>query len=148
MLRLELLPILLTLFLMGFLDTLGTLVGVGAAGEMLDEKGNLPQIERPMIVDAVSCIASGLIGTSTSGAYIESATGIREGARTGLAALVTAGLFALSLFFLPLLEPAADDALRLCTGARRGRDPDGGLGPPDRLRRSRPSWCRRSRRWR
>lgn len=104
-LRLELLPILLTLFLMGFLDTLGTLVGVGAAGEMLDEKGNMPQIERPMIVDAVSCIASGLIGTSTSGAYIESATGIREGARTGLAALVTAGLFALSLFFLPLLEP-------------------------------------------
>lgn len=104
-LRLELLPILLTLFLMGFLDTLGTLVGVGAAGGMLDEKGNLPQIERPMMVDAVSCIASGLLGTSTSGAYIESATGIREGARTGLAALTTAALFALSLFFLPLLEP-------------------------------------------
>lgn len=105
MLRPELFPILLTLTLMGFLDTLGTLVGVGAAGEMLDERGNLPQIERPMLVDAVSCIAGGLIGTSTSGAYIESATGIREGARTGLAALVTAGLFALSLFFLPLIAP-------------------------------------------
>lgn len=104
-LRLELLPILLTLFLMGFLDTLGTLVGVGAAGEMLDERGNLPQIERPMVVDAISCVASGLLGTSTSGAYIESATGIRDGARTGLAALVTAALFALSLFFLPLIEP-------------------------------------------
>jgi AGZA family xanthine/uracil permease-like MFS transporter len=48
---------------------------------------------------------SGLIGTSTSGAYIESATGIREGARTGLAALTTALLFAVSLFFIPLLEP-------------------------------------------
>jgi len=104
-LRPELFPILLTLLLMGFLDTLGTLVGVAAAGGMLDEQGNLPQIERPMAVDAISCIASGLLGTSTSGAYIESATGIREGARTGLAALVTAGLFALSLFFLPLIAP-------------------------------------------
>src|SRR5262249_13195302 len=48
---------------------------------------------------------SGLIGTSTSGAYIESATGIREGARTGLAAVTTAVLFIISLFFIPLLEP-------------------------------------------
>jgi adenine/guanine/hypoxanthine permease len=104
-LRLSFLPILLTLFLMGFLDTLGTLVGVGAAGGMLDEKGNLPQIERPMMVDAVTCMFSGLVGTSTSGAYIESAAGIREGARTGLAAVTTAGLFAASLFFIPLIEP-------------------------------------------
>lgn len=104
-LRLSFLPILLTLFLMSFLDTLGTLVGVGAAGGMLDEKGNFPRIERAMTVDAVACIASGLVGTSTSGAYIESATGIREGARTGLAAVTTAALFALSLFFIPLVEP-------------------------------------------
>ncbi|HEY0592884.1 MAG TPA: NCS2 family permease [Thermoanaerobaculia bacterium] len=104
-LRLAFLPILLTLFLMSLLDTLGTLVGVGAAGEMLDRDGNLPQIERPMTVDAIACMLSGLVGTSTSGAYIESATGIREGARTGLAAVTTGILFALSLFFLPLLEP-------------------------------------------
>jgi AGZA family xanthine/uracil permease-like MFS transporter len=104
-LRLSFLPILLTLFLMSFLDTLGTLVGVGAAGGMLDEKGNFPQIERPMMVDAVTCMFSGLVGTSTSGAYIESATGIREGARTGLAAVTTAALFALTLFFIPLVEP-------------------------------------------
>jgi len=103
--RLSLVPVLLTLFLMGFLDTLGTLVGVGALGNMLDEKGNFPQIERPMLVDAVTCMFSGLVGTSTSGAYIESATGIREGARTGLAAVVTALLFGLSLFFIPLIEP-------------------------------------------
>jgi AGZA family xanthine/uracil permease-like MFS transporter len=104
-LRVSFLPILLTLFLMSFLDTLGTLVGVGAAGGMLDEKGNFPGLERPMTVDAVSCMISGLLGTSTSGAYIESATGIREGARTGLAAVTTAILFALSLFFIPLVEP-------------------------------------------
>lgn len=98
-------PVLLTLFLMSFLDTLGTLTGLGAAAEILDEKGNFPQIERPMLVDALTCMFSGIVGTSTSGAYIESATGIHEGARTGLAALVTAGLFALSLFFIPLIEP-------------------------------------------
>lgn len=104
-LKLSFLPILLTLFLMSFLDTLGTLVGVGAAGKMLDDEGNFPAIERPMMVDAASCMFSALVGTSTSGAYIESATGIREGARTGLAAITTGLLFLLSLFFIPLVEP-------------------------------------------
>lgn len=104
-LKLSFIPILLTLFLMSFLDTLGTLVGVGAAGQMLDEKGNLPEIEKPMTVDAIACVLSGLVGTSTSGAYIESAAGIREGARTGLAAVTTGLLFAVSLFFVPLVEP-------------------------------------------
>ena len=104
-LRLSFLPVLLTLFLMSLLDTLGTLVGLGAAARLLDEHGNFPEVEKPMIVDALSCTFSGLIGTSTSGAYIESATGIGEGARTGLASVVTAALFAISLFFIPLFEP-------------------------------------------
>ena len=104
-LRITFLPILLTLFLMSLLDTLGTLVGLGAAAGMLDEKGEFPEIEKPMMVDAVTCVFSGLVGTSTSGAYIESSAGIREGARTGLASVVTASLFALSLFFIPLFEP-------------------------------------------
>jgi AGZA family xanthine/uracil permease-like MFS transporter len=94
-LRLSFLPILLTLVLMSFLDTLGTLVGLG----------DIPDIERPMTVDAIACIASGLLGTSTSGAYIESAVGIREGARTGLAAVTAAILFGVSLFCIPLIEP-------------------------------------------
>jgi AGZA family xanthine/uracil permease-like MFS transporter len=96
---------LLTLFLMSFLDTLGTLIGVGAAGEMLDEHGNFPDMERPMLVDAVSCTFSALVGSSTSGAYIESAAGVREGARTGLAAVTTALLFGAALFFIPLVQP-------------------------------------------
>jgi AGZA family xanthine/uracil permease-like MFS transporter len=104
-LRLSFLPILLTLFLMSFLDTLGTLVGVGAAGGMLDDKGNFPHLERPMLVDALSCVFSALVGSSTSGAFIESATGVRAGARTGLAAVTVALLFALSLFFIPLVAP-------------------------------------------
>ena len=104
-LTISFLPVLLTLVLMSFLDTLGTLVGVGAAGNMLDKDGNFPQVGKPMMVDAVSCIFASLVGTSTSGAYIESATGIREGARTGLAAVVTALLFLAALFFLPLVAP-------------------------------------------
>jgi AGZA family xanthine/uracil permease-like MFS transporter len=72
---------------------------------MIDEQGNFPDIEKPMMVDAAACVFSALVGTSTSGAYIESATGIREGARTGLAAVTTAALFAASLFFIPLVEP-------------------------------------------
>jgi AGZA family xanthine/uracil permease-like MFS transporter len=107
-LRLSFLPILLTLFLMSFLDTLGTLVGVGAAGGMLDKDGNIPDIERPMLVDSLACMFSAVIGTSTSGAYIESATGIREGARTGMAAVTTAVLFAVALFFIPLVAPLQD----------------------------------------
>jgi AGZA family xanthine/uracil permease-like MFS transporter len=104
-LSLALLPLLLTLFLMSFLDTLGTLVGVGAAGGMLDERGNFPDLHRPMLVDALSCVFSALVGTSTSGAFIESAAGVRAGARTGLAAVTVALLFAASLFFLPLVTP-------------------------------------------
>jgi len=104
-LQLSFLPVLLTLVLMSFLDTLGTLVGVGAAGNMLDKDGNFPQVERPMMVDAVSCVFASLVGTSTSGAFIESATGIREGARTGLAAIVTGLLFVAALFFVPLVAP-------------------------------------------
>lgn len=104
-LTLKHLPILLTLFLMGFLDTLGTLVGVGAAGNMLDEKGNFVDVEKPMVVDAISCIFSSLMGSSTSGAFIESAAGVREGARTGLASIFTGILFACCLFLIPLLTP-------------------------------------------
>ena len=104
-LRPHLLPVLLTLFLMGLLDTLGTLVALGSAAGLADKDGNLPDIEKPMMVDAASCMFSGLVGTSTAGVYIESATGIRDGARTGLAALTTGFLFLASLFFIPLVEP-------------------------------------------
>ncbi len=104
-LNLTFLPILMTLFLMSFLDTLGTLVGVGASAGMLDEKGNFQEVEKPMMVDALSCILSSLVGSSTSGAFIESAAGIREGGRTGLTALVVALLFVVSIFFIPLVVP-------------------------------------------
>ena len=100
---------LLTVFMMAFVDTLGSLIGLSAKAGFLDENGQLPQIERPMLADAIATTVAGLIGTTTSGAYIESATGIAAGGRTGLTAVVTAILFASALFFAPFVTaiPAA-----------------------------------------
>lgn len=102
LLKMEMVPVLLTLALMGFLDTLGTLMALGAASGELDAEGRLPGIERPMAVDASASMLAALLGTSTTGAYIESAAGIREGARTGIAAMVTAAGFVFLLLFVPV----------------------------------------------
>jgi len=93
--------VILTVFVMDFVDTMGTLIGVSARAGLLDESGNLPQIERPMLADALATVFGSLMGTTTTGTYIESATGIEEGGRTGLTAVVTALLFLLALFFAP-----------------------------------------------
>lgn len=95
-------PIILTIFIMAFLDTVGTLLGLSMRADLLDEKGNLPEIEKPMLADALATVAAPLLGTTTTGAYIESAAGIEEGGRTGFTALVTAFFFLLALFFAPL----------------------------------------------
>lgn len=95
-------PVVMVIFIMAFLDTIGTLIGLSMRADLLDEHGNLPEIERPMLADALATMAAPLLGTTTTGAYIESAAGIEEGGRTGFSALVVAGLFALSLFFAPL----------------------------------------------
>lgn len=96
-------PIVLTIFIMAFVDTMGTLIGLSARAGFLDANGNLPQIERPMLVDALATTFSPAVGTSTSGAFVESATGIEAGGRTGLTALVVAAGFAVSLFFAPFV---------------------------------------------
>lgn len=95
-------PIVLVIFMMAFLDTIGTLIGLSMRADLLDSDGNLPEIERPMLADAVATTIAPLLGTTTTGAYIESAAGIAVGGRTGFTALVVAGFFALSLFFAPL----------------------------------------------
>jgi AGZA family xanthine/uracil permease-like MFS transporter len=94
----------LTVFIMAFVDTLGTLIGVSARAGLLDEHGDLPQIERPMLADALATTFAGAVGTSTAGAYIESATGIEAGGRTGFASIITALFFLLALFFAPLVS--------------------------------------------
>lgn len=96
-------PVILTIFIMAFVDTMGTLIGLSARAGFLDENGNLPQIERPMVADALATTFGALIGTTTSGAFIESATGIEAGGRTGLASVVTALCFVGTLFFAPFI---------------------------------------------
>ncbi len=99
----------LIIFTMALVDTMGTLVGLAAQAELLDERGHLPQIERPMMADAVATTFAALAGTTTAGAFVESAAGIAAGGRTGLTAVVVAALFALSLPFAPFVTaiPAA-----------------------------------------
>jgi AGZA family xanthine/uracil permease-like MFS transporter len=101
-LSLRFFPVILIVFVMAFVDTVGTLIGLSARADLLDEKGNLPDIEKPMLADALSTIVAPLLGTTTTGAYIESAAGIEEGGRTGFTCIVVAFLFLLSLFFAPL----------------------------------------------
>ncbi|MCW5942224.1 MAG: NCS2 family permease [Fimbriimonadaceae bacterium] len=96
------LQVTLVVFVMAFLDTMGTLLGLAHRANMLDADGNLPDIERPLLADAVSTTVAPLLGTTVSGAYIESAAGIEAGGRTGLTALVVAGLFGLTLFLSPV----------------------------------------------
>jgi AGZA family xanthine/uracil permease-like MFS transporter len=103
-------PIVLIIFVMAFVDTIGTLIGLSARGNLLDEKGNLPEIEKPMLADALANMVAPMVGTTTSGVYVESAAGIEEGGRTGFTALVAAALFLLCLFFAPLLTAAPPHA--------------------------------------
>jgi len=96
-------PIVLTIFIMAFVDTMGTLIGLSARAGFLDKKGQLPQIERPMLVDAVTTCVAPALGTTTAGAYVESATGIEAGGRTGFTVLVTGTCFLLTLIFSPFV---------------------------------------------
>jgi len=95
-------PVILTMFVLIFVDTMGTLIGLSMKAGLLDEKGRLPEIEKPMLCDSIATMAAALLGTSTSGAYIESAAGIQAGGRSGLTAVVTALLFLCALFLAPL----------------------------------------------
>jgi len=102
--------VILTVFVMDFVDTMGTLIGVSARANFLDENGNLPEIEKPMLADALATVFGALIGTTTTGTYIESAAGVEEGGRTGLTAVVTALLFLICLFFAPLFTSIPSQA--------------------------------------
>ncbi|HWR83215.1 MAG TPA: NCS2 family permease [Candidatus Deferrimicrobium sp.] len=96
--------VVLTLLVMGFVDTAGTLIGLSYKAKLLDEHGNLPEIEKPMLCDSLSTMAAAVLGTSISGAFIESATGIEAGGKTGLTSIVTALLFLLALFLAPFFN--------------------------------------------
>jgi AGZA family xanthine/uracil permease-like MFS transporter len=106
------LPLILTLLLVDMFDNIGTLIGVTKRAGLLAPDGTLPKAGRALLADSLATIASALFGTSTVVSYIESASGVEAGGRTGLTSLTTAGFFLLALFFTPLIliVPAAATA--------------------------------------
>ena len=93
-----------TLLLADFFDTMGTMVAIGAEAGLLDKEGNPPNSQKILIVDSLAAVAGGASGVSSNTAYIESAAGVGEGARTGLASVVTGLLFLVATFLAPLVS--------------------------------------------
>jgi AGZA family xanthine/uracil permease-like MFS transporter len=106
------LPIILTLLLVDMFDNIGTLIGVTKRAGFLRPDGTLPKAGRALLADSIATILSALCGTSTVVSYIESASGVEAGGRTGLTTLTTAALMLLALFLTPLIliVPAAATA--------------------------------------
>jgi AGZA family xanthine/uracil permease-like MFS transporter len=107
-----LIPVVLAFLFVDIFDTAGTLLGVGRLAGFVDQQGNLPRADRAFGADAVGTVAGSLLGTSTVTTYVESASGVEEGGRSGLTAVVVAICFLLALFFTPVLAavPAAATA--------------------------------------
>lgn len=93
-----------TLVLSNFFDAMGTMTGLGKEAGLADEKGNLPGIGRALVVEGSGAIAGGVASSSSNTVFVESASGIAEGARTGLANIVTGVLFLVAMFLTPLYE--------------------------------------------
>ncbi|MGL6180212.1 MAG: NCS2 family permease [Tannerellaceae bacterium] len=112
---LDMVLIVFTFMFVDLFDTVGTLVGVASKSGMMDEQGNIPRVKSALMADAVGTTVGALCGTSTVTTYVESASGVAEGGRTGLTALTVAGLFLVALFMAPLFAiiPAAATASAL-----------------------------------
>ncbi len=93
-----------SLLLSDFFDTIGTVTGLAEEATLLDEKGDVEHLEGILTVDSLAAIAGGISGTSSNTAYIESASGIGDGARTGIASLVTGVLFLIAMIIAPLTK--------------------------------------------
>ncbi len=98
----QVIPVVIVFFIMDFFDTIGTLIGVSSRAGLL-ENNQLPRASRALMADAVGTVAGAALGTSTVSSYIESASGVEEGSRTGLSAVVAGLLFLLAIFFSPLV---------------------------------------------
>jgi AGZA family xanthine/uracil permease-like MFS transporter len=108
----EMLVVVFTFLFVDIFDTVGTLAGVATKANMLDEEGKLPRVGAALMSDAVGTVVGACLGTSTVTTYVESASGVAEGGRTGMTSLVTAAMFGVALFFAPLftLVPSAATA--------------------------------------
>ena len=99
---LDFLVIMFAFLFVDVFDTLGTLIGVASKADMLDKDGKLPRIRGALLADAVGTAVGAVLGTSTTTTFVESASGVAEGGRTGLTSIVTAILFGLALFLSPI----------------------------------------------
>jgi len=99
-----------TLLLADFFDTMGTMTAIGAEANLLDEQGRPPHTQRILVVDSIAAAAGGAAGVSSNTSYIESASGVGEGARTGLASVVTGLLFLLTILMSPLVAKVPSEA--------------------------------------
>lgn len=99
-----------SLLLADFFDTMGTMTAIGAEADLLDEEGMPPDTERILVVDSLAAVAGGAAGVSSNTSYIESASGVGEGARTGLASVVTGLLFLLTIFLAPFVAMIPSEA--------------------------------------
>ena len=104
-----LITLVITFCIIDMFDTIGTLVGTASRANMLDKKGNMPKMKEALLSDAIGTVAGSLTGTSTVTTFVESASGVEAGGRTGLTALTTAILFLLCMFIAPIaaIIPAA-----------------------------------------
>ncbi len=93
-----------SLMLSDFFDTMGTLIGVGTEAGYLNERGELPGVQRPLLIDSLAAVAGGVVSASSATTYIESAAGVSVGGRTGLVSVVTGLLFLLALPFVALVN--------------------------------------------
>lgn len=94
--------IVFTFLFVDFFDTVGTLIGVASRANMLDKKGRVPNAGKALMTDAIATTAGALLGTSTVTVYVESATGVEQGGRTGLTAITIGALFFIAMFFSPI----------------------------------------------
>ena len=99
---LDMLVVVFTFLFIDMFDTVGTLIGVSTKAKMVDEKGNIPHLKQAFMADAIATTAGAILGTSTTTTYVESASGVAQGGRTGLTAFTIAVCFAVALFFSPL----------------------------------------------
>jgi AGZA family xanthine/uracil permease-like MFS transporter len=99
-----------SLFMADFFDTMGTLVGVGRPAGYLDEQGRLPEIRKPLLVDSLAAVAGGAASTSSATTYIESASGVSVGGRTGWVSVVCGALFLPFMFFAPIIGMVPPEA--------------------------------------
>lgn len=108
----DMLVVVFTLLFIDIFNTVGTLVGVCAKANMIDQNGNIKRIKQAFMADAIATTAGAMLGTSTTTTYVESATGVAQGGRSGLTAFSVAGCFIVALFFSPLFLsiPAAATA--------------------------------------